>query len=109
MNFREATMRIVALLSTAVLALASLTAASQTSAPAKTLTVPRQLVAQTPPMGWNSWNFFAERVSDKDIRAAADQLVATGMKDAGYIYVNIDDAWQGQRDAYCTPMRSFPT
>jgi alpha-galactosidase len=50
-------------------------------------------------MGWNSWNFFAERVSDKDIRAAADQLVATGMKDAGYIYVNIDDAWQGQRDA----------
>jgi alpha-galactosidase len=99
MNFREATMRIVALLSTAVLALASLTAASQTSAPAKTLTVPRQLVAQTPPMGWNSWNFFAERVSDKDIRAAADQLVATGMKDAGYIYVNIDDTWEGQRDA----------
>ena len=56
-------------------------------------------VAQTPPMGWNSWNFFAERVSDKDIRAAADQLVATGMKDAGYIYVNIDDTWEAERDA----------
>jgi alpha-galactosidase len=56
-------------------------------------------VAQTPPMGWNSWNFFAEKVTDKDIRAAADEIVATGMKDAGYIYVNIDDTWEGQRDA----------
>ncbi len=50
-------------------------------------------------MGWNSWNFFAGRVSDKDIRAAADQLVSTGMKDAGYVYVNIDDTWEGERDA----------
>jgi alpha-galactosidase len=50
-------------------------------------------------MGWNSWNFFAGKVTDKDIRAAADQLVSTGMKDAGYIYVNIDDTWEGERDA----------
>lgn len=56
-------------------------------------------VAQTPPMGWNSWNFFATKVTDKDIRGAADQLVATGMKDAGYIYVNIDDSWEADRDA----------
>jgi alpha-galactosidase len=56
-------------------------------------------VALTPPMGWNSWNFFASRVTDQDIRKAADQLVATGMKDAGYIYVNIDDTWEGDRDA----------
>lgn len=56
-------------------------------------------VAQTPPMGWNSWNYFAEKVTDKDIRAAADLLVSTGMKDAGYIYVNIDDTWEAQRDA----------
>jgi alpha-galactosidase len=56
-------------------------------------------VAQTPPMGWNSWNFFADKVTDKDIRGAADQLVATGMKDAGYIYVNIDDTWEDKRDA----------
>jgi alpha-galactosidase len=69
-----------------------LTTASQSPAVA-------QLVAQTPPMGWNSWNFFAEKVTDKDIRAAADQLVATGMKDAGYVYVNIDDTWEGDRDA----------
>ena len=56
-------------------------------------------VAQTPPMGWNSWNFFATKVTDKDIRGAADQLVATGMKDAGYVYVNIDDSWEAERDA----------
>ena len=49
-------------------------------------------------MGWNSWNYFAEKVDDKGVRAAADQLVATGMKDAGYIYVNIDDTWEGKRD-----------
>jgi len=58
-----------------------------------------QSVAQTPPMGWNSWNFFAVRVTDKDIRAAADQLVATGMRDAGYVYVNIDDSWEAERDS----------
>jgi alpha-galactosidase len=56
-------------------------------------------VAQTPPMGWNSWNYFAGKVDDKGVRAAADQIVSTGMKDAGYIYVNIDDTWEGDRDA----------
>jgi alpha-galactosidase len=56
-------------------------------------------VAQTPPMGWNSWNFFAAKVTDQDIRGAADQMVSTGMKDAGYIYVNIDDTWEAERDA----------
>ena len=56
-------------------------------------------VAQTPPMGWNSWNYFAGKVDDKGIRAAADQIVATGMKDAGYTFVNIDDTWEGERDA----------
>ena len=50
-------------------------------------------------MGWNSWNYFFGKVTDKDIRDSADQIVATGMKDAGYIYVNIDDTWEGQRDA----------
>jgi len=57
-----------------------------------------QDVVQTPPMGWNSWNYFASKVDDKGVRAAADELVATGMKDAGYIYVNIDDTWEGKRD-----------
>jgi alpha-galactosidase len=57
------------------------------------------LLAQTPPMGWNSWNHFAQRVSDADVRAAADAMAANGMGDAGYIYVNIDDSWEGVRDA----------
>jgi alpha-galactosidase len=56
-------------------------------------------IAKTPPMGWNSWNYFYGKVTDKDIRDSADQIVSSGMKDAGYIYVNIDDTWQGKRDA----------
>ncbi len=92
-------MRVLSLLSVGVLALSSLTCNPQEpvqrSAPAQR----SQVVAHTPPMGWNSWNFFAGRVTDKDIRDAADQLVATGMKDAGYVYVNIDDTWEGERDA----------
>jgi alpha-galactosidase len=87
-------MRLSASLSLAVLVLAL---APPQVAPQAQLAPPQ--VAQTPPMGWNSWNFFAGKVTDKDIRGAADQLVATGMKDAGYIYVNIDDTWEAQRDA----------
>jgi len=56
-------------------------------------------LAATPPMGWNSWNWFAENVTDKDVRQAADLLVSSGMRDAGYVYVNIDDTWDGTRDA----------
>src|ERR1700740_2219290 len=56
-------------------------------------------LAATPPMGWNSWNHFAGKVTDADVRAAADALVSSGMRDAGYIYVNIDDGWAGKRDA----------
>ncbi|RXS96428.1 glycoside hydrolase family 27 protein [Silvibacterium dinghuense] len=56
-------------------------------------------LAATPPMGWNSWNHFAGKVTDADVRAAADALVASGMRDAGYVYVNIDDTWEGERDA----------
>jgi alpha-galactosidase len=58
-----------------------------------------QELAATPPMGWNSWNHFAGRINDKTVRETADALVATGLKDAGYIYLNIDDTWEGQRDA----------
>ena len=56
-------------------------------------------LAALPPMGWNSWNHFASKVTDADVRSAADQLVSTGMREAGYVYVNLDDTWQGQRDA----------
>jgi len=58
----------------------------------------QKTVAAMPPMGWNSWNHFAGKVTDKDVRAAADALVASGMRDAGYVYVNIDDTWEGTRD-----------
>jgi alpha-galactosidase len=55
-------------------------------------------VAATPPMGWNSWNHFASKVDDAVIRAQADAMVASGMRDAGYVYINIDDTWEGERD-----------
>jgi alpha-galactosidase len=56
-------------------------------------------LALTPPMGWNSWNKFACNVSEEMIRSMADAMVKSGMKDAGYQYVNIDDCWQVSRDA----------
>jgi alpha-galactosidase len=57
-------------------------------------------LAKTPPMGWNSWNLFAKRIDDKTVREMADALVSSGMRDAGYIYLNIDDTWEGDRDAH---------
>ena len=56
-------------------------------------------LAPTPIMGWNSWNKFGCDVSDKLIREMADMIVSTGLKDAGYQYVNIDDCWQVSRAA----------
>lgn len=72
--------------------------------------VPDNGLARTPPMGWNSWNHFAGRVTDATVRATADRIVATGMKDAGYIYVNIDDTWEASRDAdgNIVPNKKFP-
>ncbi len=60
--------------------------------------VPYNELAKTPPMGWNSWNKFQGKVSDKLVREVADAMVSSGMKDAGYVYVNIDDTWEGSRD-----------
>jgi len=56
-------------------------------------------LARTPPMGWNSWNKFASRVDDATVRSIADAMATNGMKQAGYIYINIDDTWEGSRDA----------
>ncbi|HUN86229.1 MAG TPA: glycoside hydrolase family 27 protein [Terracidiphilus sp.] len=61
--------------------------------------VPYNGLAKTPPMGWNSWNLFAGKVDDATVRSIADAMVSSGMRDAGYIYVNIDDTWEGVRDA----------
>ncbi len=57
-------------------------------------------LALTPPMGWNSWNKFACDVNEKLIRETADAMVASGMKDVGYQYINIDDCWHGERDSH---------
>ncbi len=56
-------------------------------------------LAQTPPMGWNSWNKFACNVSDSLVRSMADAMVSSGMKDAGYTYIIMDDCWHGTRDS----------
>ncbi len=66
--------------------------------------------ALTPPMGWNSWNHFAAKVDDATVRAEADAMVKSGMRDAGYRYINIDDTWEGTRDAQGVihPNAKFP-
>jgi alpha-galactosidase len=56
-------------------------------------------LARTPPMGWNSWNKFRDKVDDATVRGVADAIASNGMRDAGYVYINIDDTWEGERDA----------
>jgi alpha-galactosidase len=63
------------------------------------LFVQGQQVAATPPMGWNSWNHYHRNVTDAIVRQTADAMVSSGMRDAGYMYVNIDDTWEAGRDA----------
>ena len=67
-------------------------------------------LAKTPPMGWNSWNKFQTKIDDATVRGIADAMVSSGMKDAGYQYVVIDDGWQGSRDAsgVLRPNPNFP-
>lgn len=56
-------------------------------------------LALTPPMGWNSWNVWAGAVDQDKVKAAADELMSTGLAAHGYLYVNIDDTWEAGRDA----------
>jgi alpha-galactosidase len=81
----------------------------ETALPALKMLAPDGL-ARTPPMGWSSWNKFAEKIDDKTVREIADAMVATGLRDAGYVYVNIDDGWQGSRgpDGQIRPNAKFP-
>jgi Alpha-galactosidase len=55
-------------------------------------------LAATPPMGWMTWNYFADKINEKDIKEMADAMVSSGMVKAGYNYLMIDDGWQGGRD-----------
>jgi alpha-galactosidase len=56
-------------------------------------------LSEVPPMGWNSWNTFGCEIDEALIRETADAMVASGMRDAGYVYVNLDDCWHGERDS----------
>ena len=84
-------MKTLTLLPSLLLICASATFAQDKPAPSANL-------ALTPPMGWNSWNKFGCNVSDDMISGMADAMVKSGMKDAGYQYVVIDDCWQVARD-----------
>ncbi|MBQ9184553.1 MAG: glycoside hydrolase family 27 protein [Bacteroidales bacterium] len=55
-------------------------------------------LAPTPQMGWNSWNKFATDINEDLIKATADKMVELGLVDAGYVYLNLDDGWHGERD-----------
>ena len=59
-------------------------------------------------MGWNSWNVFGSFVTDADMRAAADAMIATGLADHGWSYVNLDDYWQNSVDSTDEPTLKGP-
>ena len=56
-------------------------------------------LSQTPQMGWSSWNKFQGNINEDIIKGIADAMVSSGLRDAGYTYINIDDCWHGKRDA----------
>jgi alpha-galactosidase len=56
-------------------------------------------LADTPQMGWSTWNKFQGNISEEVIKGIADAMVESGLRDAGYTYINIDDCWHGKRDA----------
>jgi alpha-galactosidase len=67
-------------------------------------------LALTPPLGWNSWNVWGASVDDAKVRAAADAMISSGLAAHGYQFVNIDDGWEGKRDAngVLQPNDKFP-
>ena len=57
-------------------------------------------LALTPPMGWNSWNKFQTNINEQMVMQIADAMVSSGMKDAGYSYIVLDDGWMAmERDS----------
>lgn len=60
----------------------------------------KKVIANHPPMGWNSWNYFkCDGLNETVVKEVADAIAANGMKDAGYEYIVLDDCWQIARDA----------
>jgi len=83
-----------------LVAAASLTAVAGPIATAATAATPPPGPISAPPMGWNSWNRFGCDIDESLIKSTADALVSTGLREAGYTYVNIDDCWMAStRDA----------
>jgi alpha-galactosidase len=70
---------------------------SKGSADKKFKIVVGETIALTPPMGWNSWNHYASRVSQEIVLANAKAMVSSGLINHGWSYMNIDDTWQGER------------
>lgn len=58
----------------------------------------QQTLASRPPMGFMTWNYFADKITEQDIKSLADAMVESGIRDAGFNYIFIDDGWQGGRD-----------
>jgi alpha-galactosidase len=99
MIVRLRTCRFALLLVMAAVGFSSVSGLRAQTAPAPVSAVDAGL-AMTPPMGWNSWNKFGCNVDEKLIRDTADAMVTSGMRDAGYQYLVIDDCWHRQRDAH---------
>jgi len=56
-------------------------------------------IALTPPMGWNSWNCFANEVSADKVKRAANAMIKSGLINHGWTYINVDDFWENNRDS----------
>jgi alpha-galactosidase len=69
----------------------------------------RTVLAVTPPMGWNSWNCFGTNIDEAKIKAVVDTMVSSGMKDAGYEYINLDDGWMAEKRDTNGNLLSHPT
>ena len=58
----------------------------------------QKTLAPTPPMGFMTWNYFADKLSEQDVKTITDAMVETGLRDLGFNHIFIDDGWQGGRD-----------
>ena len=69
-------------------------------------------LGDSPQMGWSTWNKFQGNINEEVIKSIADAMVASGLRDAGYTYINIDDCWHGQRDSngfITSDVKKFPS
>jgi alpha-galactosidase len=84
----------------AVVVVLILFCASSSGRPVLVPAVEKADLASTPPMGWSSWNTFGCNINEEIVRKTTDALVSSGMKAAGYRYVNVDDCWMAPDRAH---------